>query len=265
MPFQDEEDEVATPVRRTPTSFERWVRKLLFEDWGLKLLAVAVTVVLWMAVTGQNKPITQRSVVQLSFLRPEGMEISNDLPEGVEVTLKGSPAKLDELGPRLLATIDVTDQKPGERVVRLMDRVQMTLPSGISIQGFRPATLSIRLEPIVEEQRDVEVKFEGKLAEGYEVAGFTTSPARVRLRGPSDRIKTLQKATTESVSLDGRQESFSLPNVAISIADPKIDILDPTVDIHVNITEKKRGEVNQRAATNRSQYLAHIVAPAHHQ
>jgi len=264
MPFQDVE-EVEPQIRRTPTAFERWLRRMLFEDWGLKLLAVAVTIVLWMAVSGQNKPITQRSVVQLNFLRPDGMEISNDLPEGVEVTLKGSQAKLDELGPRLLATVDITDQKPGERVLRLVDRLQMALPPGVTIQGTRPTTIAIRLEPIVEEQRDVEVKFEGKLAEGYELAGFTTIPGRVRLRGPSSRIKALQKATTESVLLDGRQESFNLTDVAISVPDPKIDILDPTVDIHVEITRKKGGEANRRFVSNRSWYLAGVAAPSSRQ
>jgi len=77
MPFQDIEETEAAPIPRTPTRLERWVRKLLFEDWGLKLLAIAITVVLWLAVTGQNQPVTLRvSGVQLNFLRPEGLEIS---------------------------------------------------------------------------------------------------------------------------------------------------------------------------------------------
>lgn len=262
MPFQDIEDE-ATPAPRTPTLFERWTRKILFEDWSLKLLAIVVTVVLWLAVTGQNQPVTQRSGVQLNFLRPAGMEISNEIPGNVEVMLTGSPTKLEEIGPRLVATIDITDQKPGERVVRLLDRVQMALPPGVTIQSFRPATVPIRLEPIVEIQLDVEVKVEGKLPEGYEVTGFATNPPKVRLRGPSDRIKALQKAMTESVSLDGRKETFSLPNVAISIPDPKIEILDPTVEVRVEIAEKKRGEVHQRFVTEASPYVALILTAAH--
>jgi YbbR domain-containing protein len=239
------------------------MRKVLFEDWSLKLLAIVVTVVLWLAVTGQNQPVTQRAAVQLNFLRPAGMEISNEVPGNVEVMLTGSPAKLEEIGSRLVATIDITDQKPGERVVRLLDRVQMAIPPGVTIQSFRPATVPIRLEPIVETQLDVEVKVEGTLPEGYEVTGFATNPPRVRLRGPSDRIKALQKALTESVSLDGRKETFSLPNVAISIPDPKIEILDPTVDVRVEITEKKRGDVHQIFVTDASPYMAFITAAPH--
>jgi YbbR domain-containing protein len=112
----------------------------------------------------------------------------------------------------------------------------------------------------------VEVKFEGKLPEGYEVRSFSTSPARVRLRGPSDRINALRKATTETVWLDGKTESFTLSNVAINIPDPRIDVLDPTVDVRVEIEEKKRGEVYLRFATGEaSPYVAGIAVPAHRQ
>ena len=71
MPYQDTEDTETLPrpaaYRRPP---ERLLRKLFVEDWGLKLLALAITVVLWLGVTGQNKPVTLRvSGVQLNFLQ----------------------------------------------------------------------------------------------------------------------------------------------------------------------------------------------------
>jgi YbbR domain-containing protein len=248
MPFQDIDDEgEVTPTPKAPSAFERGLRKVFLEDWGLKLLALVITLALWLAVTGQNKPVTLRvSGVQLNFLRHEGLEISNELPSTIEVVLTGSPAKLDRIGPRdLVATVDISDQKPGERIVRLSrDRVQMDLPEGVTVQGFHPATLPIRLEPRVETQLDVEVKFEGTLPEGYELVSFTANPAKIRLRGPADRINALHKAATETVLLDGKKESFDLANVAINIPDPKIDVLDPTVDIHVEIVEKKRGDVH---------------------
>jgi hypothetical protein len=71
---------------------------------------------------------------------------------------------------------------------------------------------------------------------------------------------------TETVWLDGRKESFNLSHVEINIPDPKIDMLDPMIDIHVEIAERKRGNVHLRFATaDRSPYLAGIVAPTHRQ
>ena len=265
MPFQDIDDETTTPSPRSPTLLERWVRKILFEDWSLKLLAVAITAVLWLAITGQNEPKTLRVPgVQLNFLKQKGVEISNELPSSVEVILMGSADKLKDIGQgSLVATVDVSDQKPGERVVRLSQgHVKMDLPPGVKIQGFQPSTIPIRLEPSTEAQIDVEIKFEGKLPEGYELAGFSTSPARIRVSGPLDHVNALRKAMTETVWLDGKTESFSL-NVAINIPDLKIDILDSTVTVRVEIAEKRRSEVHLRFATGEaSHHIAKISAAA---
>lgn len=269
MPFQDIDETEATPIPRPPSLAERWLRKLFLEDWGLKLLALAITGFLWLAVTGQNQPVTMRvSGVQLNFLRPDGLDISNEPPNRVEVVLRGSPDKLDRIGPRdLVATIDLSDQKAGERVVRLsLDRVKMDLREDVKIQGFHPASIPIRLEPIIDTLVDVEVKFEGKLPDGFEVVGVTVNPAKIRLRGPADRVNAVNKAMTETVLLDGKKEGFDLSGVAINIADPKIDILDPAIDIHVEVAEKKRGDVHLRFATgDGSPYLASIFSFAYRQ
>ncbi len=265
MPFQDIDEADDTPVPRTPTLLERWARKLFLEDWSMKLLALAISLVLWLGVTGQNKPVTLRvSGVQLSFLRPEKMEIANEPPSTVDVILTGSKDKLDRIGPRdLMATVDLSDQKAGERVVKLtLDRVKVDLQEDIKIQAFHPAAISIRLEPIVEATVDVEVKFEGKLPEGYEVESTNVNPLKVRLRGPADRINALRKVMTETVWLDGKKDSFNLSRVGINISDPKIEVLDPAVDIRVEIVEKKRSDLHFKfAGADGSPFLAGVADP----
>ena len=258
MPYQDVDDEAAAPVARNPTLFERWARKILLEDWGLKLLAAAVTVALWMAVTGQNEPVRQRTAVQLHFIRPDGIEISNDVPGSVEVVLRGSQSRLSSVGPTIVATVDLTNQKAGERVVRLQERAQLQLPPDVSIEGFRPATLALKLEPIVEASVNVEVKFDGRLPDGYEVKNVSVIPSRVKLRGPSDRVSPLQKVVTESVSLADRKASFELPNVAVIVGDPKVEVVDTTVAVQVEVVEKRAVDpLSQHVANS----LVALVAP----
>ena len=117
----------------------------------------------------------------------------------------------------------------------------------------------------MEAQLDVEVKFEGKLPEGYEVGSVSVSPAQIRLRGPADRINALHKAVTETVWLDGKKESFDVSRVAINISDPKIDVLDPAVDIHVEVAEKSRSDLQLRFVTgDGSPLLAGLVPPDRH-
>jgi YbbR domain-containing protein len=241
MPFQDIEETAVTETPRSPSVVELWLHKIFVEDWRLKLLALTIALIAWIAVTSQNKPVTIRTSVQLNLIRPDNLEISNDPPKTVDVLLSGSRRDLEWIStPNLVATVDVADQKPGERVVRLSpERVDMDLPQGVKVESFQPSTIPIRLEPLVEQTREVEVRIEGKPAEGYEVYGINPAQNTVRVRGPASRIDALKKATTETISIDGRTESFAARQVAIDIPDHKIDVLDSMIDVTVEIGEKR--------------------------
>ncbi len=239
MPFQDIEDEVITTEPAAPPSrVEKWLRRIFLEDWSLKLLSLAIAIVLWLLVTGQNEPVTAHVNVQLNFIRPQSLEISNDPPRTVDVMLTGSRNKLDNLTSLdLVATVDLSDQRTGERVLRLADKAQIPLPQGIKVDGFQPSAIPIRLEPIVERQIPVEAKLEGKPENGFEIYGIHPSKGSVTVRGPASRVNSLQKVMTESIWLAGHKESFTAQNVAIDVPDPKLDLLEPLINVEVQIGE----------------------------
>src|SRR5215813_2324437 len=131
MPFQDVE-EISTEPSHAPSGVEKILRKLFVQDWSLKLLSLAITFVLWLVVTGQNEPVTTHVSVQLNFVRPQSLEISNDPPKTVDVTLTGSRSKLDNLSELdLVAPIDLTDQRSGEHLIRFADKAMLSLPHGV--------------------------------------------------------------------------------------------------------------------------------------
>ncbi|HET9527347.1 MAG TPA: CdaR family protein [Pyrinomonadaceae bacterium] len=237
MPFQDV-DEVETPdVERPPSRVAKLARKIFLEDWSLKLLSLAIALVLWLVVTGQNEPVTAHVNVQLNFIRPQALEISNDPPRTVDVMLTGSRNKLDDLTALdLVATVDLSDQQPGERVLRLADKAQISLPQGVKVDGFQPSAIPIRLESIVERQIPIEAKVEGKPADGYQVYAVRPSKGSVLVRGPESRVNALQKVMTETIWLSGHKETFTA-NLNIDVPDTKIDLLDPVVTVEVDIAE----------------------------
>src|ERR1041385_2558238 len=163
MPFQDV-DEVTPldPRRPAPGRAEKLLRRIFLEDWSLKLLSLAIALVLSLLVTGQNQPVTAHLNVQLNFIRPPALEISNDPPRTVDVMLTGSRTKLDDLTSLdLVATVDISDQRAGERVLRLADKAQISLPQGVKVDGFQPSAVPVRLEAIIERQVPIDPKLEG--------------------------------------------------------------------------------------------------------
>lgn len=240
MPFQDIDETALVDIHRPPSTAERWLRKIFVEDWGLKLLALMITLFLWITVTDDNKPITIRKTVPLNFVRPDNLIISNDPPKSVDVLLTGSKSNLDSVQlPDLVATVELSDNRPGDRVIRLSpDRIHMELPDGVKIDSFQPTTIPVRLEARVNRQVPIEVRLEGKPADGYEVFRTKAQPDMVTVRGPASSVDGLQKVPTETISVEGKKDSFTLQQVAVDIPDQKIDVMEPLVDVAVDIAEK---------------------------
>jgi YbbR domain-containing protein len=240
MPFQDIDETITPDPRPAPNRAEKLLRRIFLEDWSLKLLSLAIAIVLWLLVTGQNEPVTAHLNVQLNFIRPPALEISNDPPRTVDVMLTGSRNKLDDLTSLdLVATVDLADQRAGERVLRLADKAVISLPQGIKIDGFQPSAIPIRLEEVVERQINVEPKLEGKPADGFEVYSAYPNQGSITVRGPASHVNSLQKVMTESIWLAGHKESFTAKGVAIDVPDPKVDLLEPVVNVNVEIGERR--------------------------
>lgn len=240
MPFQDIDD-VLTDERSAPSHrVERFLRKVFLEDWSLKLLSLTIALVLWLLVTGQNQPVTAHVNVQLNFIRPQSLEISNDPPRIVAVMLTGSRNKLDDLTALdLVATVDITDQKAGERVLRLADKVEISLPQGIKIDGFQPSAIPIRLEPVVDRQLTVEPRLEGRPAAGFEVYAVYPDKGSIVLRGPESRVNAIQRVFTETIWLAGHRETFVASNVALDVTDPKVDLSETVINVTIEIGEQR--------------------------
>jgi YbbR domain-containing protein len=241
MPFTEIED-APNRVPRPPSAGRRWLREIFVEDWNLKLLALAITLGLWYAVAGQRTPTTIRlRGVHLSFQLTNEMEISNDPREEVEVELMGDKSVLERINARdLVASVDLSGYKPGERVVPLTpNRVVMELPNGVSLNALEPSVVPLRLEPRVEREVEVEADLEGRPEDGYELRGVTSSPVKIRVRGPASHVNAIEKAHTETILLDGRKESFSAQQTAIDISDTKVDVIDTIVNVYINISPQR--------------------------
>lgn len=219
-----------------------FLRRLFFDYWNLKLLALAITLGLWFAVNGQRAPITERFPgVRLNFQLSSDMAISNEPRDEIELTLTGPKRELNLINPRdLNASIDITDGRPGDRFVQLTPgRLKIDLPDGVRLERIQPSSIQIRVEPIVERELEVESRLEGKPAAGYEAYEVRVGPQRVRVRGPASHVNALTRVNTETVLLEGRKEDFSVQQVAVDVPDQKVIVLEPVVDVFIKIRPLK--------------------------
>ncbi|MGH9848116.1 MAG: CdaR family protein, partial [Blastocatellia bacterium] len=203
------------------------LRHLHVENKGLKLLSLGLAILLF-AVSRQ--PISEIHLhgAPIEFHgTPTGLEISGEVAQSVSLRLRGPRDVVRNLFPNQMAVIaDLTNEEPGDRVIRFrLD--DSSLPDNINLLAIEPPQLKVRLEPTARKIAPVEAQFIGQVAEGFEIYGVQLNPANVEIEGPQSLVNNTNLVITESISLSGRHEDFSVsaeietPHKSLRIKTPR--------------------------------------------
>ena len=222
--------------------FRNVIRKILLEDWLLKLVALAITLGLWLGVTGLSTPATKRLSVQLVPSAANNVEVTNNPVSEVDIVVSGDERKLKPLtGKDPVALLDLTTVQPGDRVVSLSpENVSVDLPQGIKLDEIQPSRIAVKLEAVEELELPVRVEIQGKPAEGFEIYTQTVLPQKVRVRGPAGYLRTLEFISTDPISVEGKKDDLIAKQLPIGVSNSKSIIFNTVVDVMIRIGEKRR-------------------------
>ena len=216
--------------------------KIFLEDWVMKVVALAITLALWLGVTGLSTPTTQRlSSVPLSLRFSNNIEVTNSPIEEVDLVVTGDKRKLAQINKNdLILSMDISDIPPGDRVINLTpETVGVSLPTGVKLDEIQPSRIAVRIEAVEEKEIQVKAEINGDVPEGYEVYSETITPTKIRVRGPANFIRSLSYVSTERIDLTNRVADFTAKQIPVSVANPKAIVLETVVDVGFRIGEKR--------------------------
>ena len=217
-------------------------RKIFLEDWTTKLVALAITLALWVGVTGLSTPTTRRIAdVPLTLSYSNKTEITNSPVQAVSIVISGDRRQVNQITESgLVVSIDLSDVPPGDRVVQLgPENDSVDLPLGVKLQEIQPNRIAVRLEAVEEKEVPVKVETQGEPAEGFEIYSESVNPARVKVRGPASYIRGLTSAPTDKVDIAGKQADFTARQVPLSLSNPKATVPESVVDVIFRIGEQR--------------------------
>ena len=219
------------------------LKKVFLEDWVMKVVALAITLALWLGVTGLSTPTTQRlTSIPLNLRFSNNIEVTQLPIQEVDLLVTGDKRKLAQINKNdLTVSIDISDVTPGDRVVNLSyDTVSISpvLPTGVRVE-VQPNRIPIRIEAVEEKEIPVKAETTGDLPDGYEVYAETITPAKVHVRGPANFIRSLSSVSTERIDMSNRVADFTARQVPVSVSNPKAAVLETVVDVTFRIGEKR--------------------------
>lgn len=210
-----------------------------FRNLGLKFLSTCIAALLWLVVAGERVvERVLRAPVEFQNL-PSGLELVGNLPDTVEVRLRGSSGALSRMAAGDLSTVlDLRTARPGRRLFHLTPS-QVIVPYGIEVVQVGPSTVTMEFEASGVRTVPVEPDIEGRPAPGFEITAVTSDPATVEVAGPESALKRLDAAMTEPVSVNDETRSIR-EVVTIGVQDASLRLVTPkTAVVTVTISPRR--------------------------
>jgi YbbR domain-containing protein len=206
-----------------------------FRHLGLKLLSIAIAVMMWLAIGGEET-VERGLRVPLELQQfPPGLELVGDVPTTADVRIRGAIGTVGRVAPGdILAVLDLTGARPGERLFHLTPE-HVRVPFGVEVVHVAPPTVAVVFENTASRVVSIKPAIEGRPAPGFVVDRLTADPSSVEVVGPESAVRRASEALTEPVSVEGARDRVH-ETVTVGTLDPALRLMTPrTATVTVEI------------------------------
>lgn len=181
------------------------LREALTANLGYKLVSALLTGVMFTVVRGAGE--VQRSLdVPLTAMLPTGSPgqrvLLTQLPDSVQVTVRGSPSVLNALRGEELGPIQI-DLRDGRRLMQRFEPAMVSVPAGIAVISYRPDTLRFQWDTLVSRVLPIRGTVVGSPAPRTRIGVIEVEPEQLRVRGPSVQMEPLSVVHTAPIDATG--------------------------------------------------------------
>jgi YbbR domain-containing protein len=226
-------------LRQGWSAVRRGARRLgLTKNLGLKAGAVLLAFAVWLYVAAQEKTTIEVGNVPLKLESvPTEWAVTGDVPDTVNVRLRGSKSTLTRVSPaQVSAFLDLSRAQLGQQIM-LLDAATVRAPFGVDVEAVTPPQVILTLEAKVTGKVPIQANLTGEVPEGHEILGNTVDPPEARVRGAESVVGGTESVTTRPVPLNGRRNAFTT-QVGVLSPRPDLEILGPgEATVRVEVAE----------------------------
>jgi len=216
------------------------IRNIVFDNWGIKLVSLGLSLTLWFFVTSKGK--TEMTLTVPLELRniPRDMAVVGNIAGSLEVRVQGQERVLRDIKDtdKMVGVIDLSMTKVGENTVHLSPD-DIKRPAEVTVTHMSLSEIKVKLEPLVRKAFRLQPVLHGVPAAGYRLVKITVLPPRITVEGPESRMTALKLLQTMPIDIQGARETMTI--------EPKIDyqgqpmkLLEKTIVVRIFIERVSR-------------------------
>lgn len=215
--------------------------KLVFHNFGLKLLSLTFAVILFLSVrTEQVREISKTARVKI--VTSERMMVIGPQERAVDITLK-LPNSLFVRQPddrELLGELDVRNQNPGKVRVRLSAENFPSLDKDKRYSMIiHDPWIEVDLDVVQTKSFDIRVPIEGRPRDGFAVERILVNPERVEVMGAKREVSKIAALTTSVINIEGIDKSFSSRTKIVVDDNSSLRLKDEWVNVQVVVSHQR--------------------------
>ncbi|MBU8922166.1 MAG: hypothetical protein KOO63_10155 [Bacteroidales bacterium] len=216
--------------------------KVLVRNPGAKIISLIFAVFLWLHVTAQQGENQSFRVPLMLTGIPDSLTIIHDVPQSIEVTVRGPRSSLLKLRlfGRSKATIDLSMARKGIVNIPLSAGV-LNLPEDFDPRNVsidNPKTLVLNFERVITKLVPVRIAYKGKIPEDIIIMNTpVVIPARVNIRGASSIVSSINFLTTEEVDIRNRRGKIT-EETGLIIDGRSISVIPEKILIEMEVRKK---------------------------
>lgn len=185
------------------------------DNFGTKILSVAIALILWFIVGNINDPVTVKVIgdIPVQVTNEDVLENINkvyEITEGdtVTVTVRGKSSIVNRLKSSDFTAVADLSKLSIVNAVPIDVSVSSSGSSQLDLTLGRVNTVKVKIEDRTEAMLPVTVETIGTVADGYAIGSKTSSPNMVEVSGSETVIKKLKEIRVQ-IDVDGVSKNIS--------------------------------------------------------
>lgn len=215
------------------------MKKLFFENVGLKISAILLSVFLWLFVTSRGQSeISLEAPLEVKGI-PAGLGVVSNSAKTVVVTIRGQERLMKNVRPSdIRVFIDLGKAKKGEGAYYI-NKDDIKLPYAMSVMNITPSSIKIRLDETISKPVAVIPSVSGVPEKGFYIRAVEVEPRSIIIQGLKSEVRKIIELRTEVMDVTGMTDTttqeLNIDTVGANIR-PEINM----VKVKVVITGRKR-------------------------
>jgi len=192
------------------------LRSMLVDNWGIKLISLGLSLMLWFYVTSKGKtemtltvPLELRSI-------PQNMAVVGNVAGSLEVRIQGQERILRDttVAEKMVGIIDLSMTKVGENTVHISPD-DIKRPPDVTVTHMSLSEMKVKLEPLVRKTFRLKPILHGAPAAGHRLTKIIVTPPKISVEGPESLMTALSVLQTLPIDIQDAKENMTV--------EPKID------------------------------------------